>query len=112
MKRRRILGFQERVAKLSPAPFSGVRIPLAPTLSRRERENRRQSVGETNVFGMAENPPLWLPLPPGEGWGEGNSCGELSPQSGFALACRISLFLRLSDFRPLAFDYRVDEALV
>jgi len=45
--------------------------PLTPALSLRERENCRQSVGETNRRTKFESRPPLLPLPRGEGWGEG-----------------------------------------
>ena len=45
--------------------------PLTPALSPRERENHRQSVGESTVLGKVESRPSLLPLPRGEGRGEG-----------------------------------------
>ena len=45
--------------------------PLTPTLSPRERENLRQSVGESEAAGFVERRALVPPLPKGEGWGEG-----------------------------------------
>src|ERR1035437_10827635 len=45
--------------------------PLTPALSPRERENSRQSVGESEDAENCEMRPLRLPLPRGEGRGEG-----------------------------------------
>ena len=45
--------------------------PLTPALSPRERENHRQSVGESKVLGNVENRPSPHPLPQEEGRGEG-----------------------------------------
>ena len=46
--------------------------PLTPALSPRERENGPLSVGLTGVLGFVESRDAWLPLPRGEGRGEGN----------------------------------------
>jgi hypothetical protein len=54
-------------------------VPLTPTLSLGERENRRQSAGESERLGMDENRAWLLPLPEGEGWGEGKRAIELDP---------------------------------
>src|SRR5258705_8717085 len=48
------------------APF-----PLTPALSPRERENRRLAIPRTGTLGFDERRYAWLPLPKGEGWGEG-----------------------------------------
>src|ERR1035437_6546774 len=45
--------------------------PLTPALSPRERENSRQSVGESEATGAWARRLVALPLPKGEGWGEG-----------------------------------------
>ena len=45
--------------------------PLTPALSLGERENRFQSVGMIEAFGLAEGLDAGLPLPKGEGRGEG-----------------------------------------
>ncbi len=49
-------------------------IPLTPTLSQRERENQRLLVGVSNAFEDLNNQGSLLPLPLGEGGGEGD-CG-------------------------------------
>ena len=46
---------------------------LAPALSPKERENRRQSVGESGIVGISERRASLSPRPGGEGQGEGNS---------------------------------------
>src|SRR6266478_6395649 len=45
--------------------------PLTPALSLEERENRRQSVGKAEITERVERCALLLPLPKGEGRGEG-----------------------------------------
>ena len=45
--------------------------PLTPDLSLRERETRRQSVGECNAPRTIKTRALLFPLPGGEGNGEG-----------------------------------------
>jgi hypothetical protein len=49
----------------------GSPFPLTPALSLEERENPRQSVGESGGGGMPESGAWLLPLPRGEGRGEG-----------------------------------------
>src|SRR5208337_1914936 len=50
-----------------------VRTPCSPSPqpSLGERESHQQSVGESCSFGKIERRPWLLPLPLGEGWGEG-----------------------------------------
>src|ERR1035438_5424659 len=65
---RRAIGASERSwTHLKPHDL----FPLTPTLSPREREDSRQSVGESRAVGNCETRSLQLPLPWGEGWGEG-----------------------------------------
>ncbi len=52
---------------------SHVPFPLTPALSLRERENIHQSVGETAAIEMFGDRIPRLPLPKGEGWGEGEA---------------------------------------
>ena len=52
-------------------PSADIPFPLTPALSPEERENARQRVGEAGALGMFERRSAWLPLPWGEGWGEG-----------------------------------------
>jgi len=49
--------------------------PLTPTLSLGERENRWQSFSRYRV--LATKPPSRVPLPKGEGWGEGKETSKL-----------------------------------
>ncbi|PYI82246.1 MAG: hypothetical protein DME26_18290 [Verrucomicrobia bacterium] len=46
-------------------------VSLTAALSPRERENRRQRVGKSETRGIVERPDVLLPLPKGEGRGEG-----------------------------------------
>ncbi len=48
-----------------------VLFPLTPTLSRGERENTGQPVVGAEVLTHFMHRTSWLPLPTGEGWGEG-----------------------------------------
>src|SRR6185436_16492158 len=56
--------------KFGPLPVS---FPLTPTLSLRERENRRPAIRPHDAFGFAESLESVRPLPWGEGWGEGEA---------------------------------------
>jgi len=47
--------------------------PLTPALSLGERENRRQLVRRIGAPGFIERRNALLPLPEGEGWGEGEA---------------------------------------
>ncbi len=69
--------FQQPFRSLSLRPPRA--IPLTPTLSQRERENRPLSIDATNALGMFHSERLLLPLPLGEGWGEGDSLGRSRP---------------------------------
>jgi hypothetical protein len=57
--------------------------PLTPALSPGERENHRQSVGESRVAETFRRRALPLPLLGGEGWGEGERTVEIAS----ALTC-------------------------
>jgi len=45
--------------------------PLTPALSPRERENRSSVIGLSEALVLVESGNAWLPLPKGEGRGEG-----------------------------------------
>ena len=51
--------------------YSRDSFPLTPALSPRERENRILSHDEPERLELAQTRATWLPLPWGEGWGEG-----------------------------------------
>src|SRR5437870_1938144 len=53
--------------------WSSLLFPLTPALSLRERGNRRQSAGESGFVETFEGCAQELPLPKGEGWGEGEA---------------------------------------
>ena len=53
------------------AAASGRRLPLTPALSLREKENHRARVPEVGTSGDGERLAWCLPLPKGEGRGEG-----------------------------------------
>src|ERR1019366_381199 len=57
---------------------SDVAFPLTPALSLRERENAGQRVAETGTSEIVERLPSVLPLPKGEGWGEGEQAAPAS----------------------------------
>jgi hypothetical protein len=50
---------------------SDVFFPLTPALSLRERVKRSQSFDNSKRASLADAPATILPLPKGEGWGEG-----------------------------------------
>ncbi|HQL77693.1 MAG TPA: hydrogenase maturation protease [Verrucomicrobiota bacterium] len=54
--------------------------PLTPTLSLGERGNRLPSRDESRRCNLVLNRTTVLPLPKGEGWGEGNGSAELGPR--------------------------------
>ena len=56
--------------------------PLTPALSLGERENRRQSVGKAEITERVERCALLLPLPKGEGRGEGEQDARQQIASG------------------------------
>jgi hypothetical protein len=72
---------------------------LTPSLSLRERGNQGQSLGTSWRASFTAALAAILPLPKGEGWGEGEE--TVRPRSGvaFAIALTTSDFgLRTSDF--------------
>ncbi len=71
--------FQYKTATNNP-------LPLTPTLSLGERENRRQSAGESETVGTFDGCALQLPLPKGEGRGEGEQA--LRKAGGTKIASR------------------------
>ncbi|MGA2241134.1 MAG: methionine synthase [Verrucomicrobiota bacterium] len=62
-----------RLSGLDALTIRGNSTALTPALSPKERENPRQSVGESGIVGTSERRALLSPLPGGEGQGEGDS---------------------------------------
>ena len=73
-----------RVPTMRSWLYSQVLFPLTPALSLRERENSRLSVGEPEATELFESQTPRLPLPKGEGWGEGED------NAGIAKAAALS----------------------
>jgi hypothetical protein len=69
--------------------ISNVPVPLTPALSRREREDSRQSAVNMDASGKVERRSAILPLPAGEGWGEGERELGTRKDLGFAIGSRI-----------------------
>ena len=67
-----------RVRYVGSCSQSDVAFPLTPTLSLGERENRAQSLDKAWRAGLADALADILPLPRGEGWGEGEQATLLS----------------------------------
>jgi hypothetical protein len=61
---------------------TGVLFPLTPALSLRERENNRQRLRETGTQVNVKRLTPILPLPGGEGRGEGERCVGLTLRRG------------------------------
>jgi hypothetical protein len=78
--------YEGRVTRVRASVFS-----LTPALSRWERENRRQPVGEITRFEEPERGRAALPLPAGEGRGEGER--HFKTASGPPPAIRLAVFL-------------------
>jgi hypothetical protein len=60
-------------SQLGSLLLAGGPFPLTPALSLWEREDRRQLVGKARRAGIIERRTQLLPLPKGEGWGEGKA---------------------------------------
>jgi hypothetical protein len=72
-----------------PPESSGGLFSLTPALSLREREQRSQSVENLWRASLAEALAMILPLPEGEGWGEGEYYTRPAPASDVSkLPCR------------------------
>ena len=69
--------------------------PLAPALSPRERENRWQYVRSTEALGLAEKRQAGLPLPGGEGRGEGEDI--LRPARDWTFPSMSPIFVLIPD---------------
>src|SRR5205809_168238 len=66
--------------------------PLTPTLSLGERERRCARVRRLRGRWFVERWEMVLPLPKGEGWGEGKSVSDLPCGRNCKNACRCGLF--------------------
>src|SRR5713101_7231777 len=100
----------ERVGKLRPSGFrsSGAHwktpavcnfqsaFPLTPALSLREREYQGPRCNNSKRFGLSNAPPTMLPLPEGEGRGEGEQSVRIPDTCDFRN--RLPAFLIVSDF--------------
>src|SRR5437660_914795 len=77
-----ILGFGSRLQNLRgvqfPKPF-----PLTPALSLRERENQAPHRNVSKRLLASHARPTMLPLPEGEGWGEGERIMRIPERWGF-----------------------------
>ena len=87
------------MGKFEVVRMSGL-FPLTPALSPRERGNRSQSLDTSWRASFAEALTTILPLPKGEGWGEGEENAR-SP-SGVPFATT----LPTSDFGLTSFGFR------
>jgi hypothetical protein len=65
--------------------------PLTPALSLWERGNRIQPRDESKPFDFSQTRPVWLPLPKGEGWGEGEGTVNLHSVGGSMLQSNASV---------------------
>jgi hypothetical protein len=61
----------KRIRHVARSGRPGTLFPLTPALSPGERENHRQRLRETGTRVNVKGLPSLLPLPKGEGWGEG-----------------------------------------
>jgi len=81
------------VAAESPGTAdSDVSFPLTPSLSLREREDRRPRVQTPGAPGQRAKRDATLPLPKGEGWGEGEQ--SACPPSAASLAIALERIFR------------------
>jgi hypothetical protein len=94
------LGIAEAAA-ISPAfASSNVSFPLTPALSRREREDRRPRAHTLGALGNLVKPNATLPLPRGEGRGEGER--SIRPQGAVTSAIAAEAPHRCFHFPPWA----------
>ena len=73
----RKLNLGEQVWESAGLADTGVYLPLTPALSRGEREFHRPRLSELEVRWLVEKWATILPLPLGEGRGEGNQAARL-----------------------------------
>src|SRR5260221_14719375 len=79
----------EKFRYIAASGMADVGFPLTPALSLGERGNRRQSVGESETVGTRERYARGLPLPKGEGRGEGEQAAHAQTTSDVSkLICR------------------------
>src|SRR5438034_4184958 len=70
--------------------MSDALFPLTPALSLRERENRILSLEKPTRYSLSKARPIVLPLPKGEGWGEGEQGrrAHRAPKLEMRVRCR------------------------
>jgi hypothetical protein len=73
----------QNLGKYERQLWAGAQFPLTPALSPGERENRRQSVGESGASESSRDGRKLSPLPEGEGQGEGKAATEISTRAHF-----------------------------
>ena len=61
----------EHFQRIGSAALADVPFPLTPALSLGEREKTPPGEGESDAFNKCNGRRAWLPLPKGEGRGEG-----------------------------------------
>src|SRR5438552_2747656 len=77
--------FGESIAKVAPLWYSHAPFPLTPALPLREREKQGPHCHNPERLGFSNALPTMLPLPEGEGRGEGERALEIADDGSFAI---------------------------